>query len=162
MRDATGIIFDVTTVYVYACMYVYIYIYICICTRIIRVCMTSFMRTQPTLLFRTSANLPTNIVDFRGLDSSIMLYQRGGIPMSIGDFPESLSQAMLVGTMLVGGLDVLSSRGNVAALRAATFPGKHQSNISKGIRRQGNRLFCKEFQCFNIMPCRPMPLTVHF
>ena len=49
-------------------------------------------------------NLPTNIVDFRGLDSSIMLIQRGGILMSIGNLPESLSRAMLVGTMLVGGL----------------------------------------------------------
>ena len=28
--------------------------------------------------------------------------------MSIGDFPESLSQAMLVGVILVGGLGVLS------------------------------------------------------
>ena len=46
-------------------------------------------------------NLPTSIVDFRGFDSSIILVQRGGIPMSKGNFPESWSQAMLVGTMLV-------------------------------------------------------------
>ena len=39
----------------------------------------------------------TNIVGFRGFDSSMILIQRGGILMSIGDFPESLSQAMLVG-----------------------------------------------------------------
>ena len=52
-------------------------------------------------------NLPTNIVDFRGLDSSIILIIRGGIPMSIRDFQEDLSQAMLVGVMLVGGLCVL-------------------------------------------------------
>ena len=51
-------------------------------------------------------NLPTNIVDFRGVDSSTILILRGGILMSIGDFPESLSQAMLVGTMLVGRLGV--------------------------------------------------------
>ena len=44
-------------------------------------------------------NPPTNIVDFRGLDSSIILIQRDGILMSIGDFPESLSRAMLVGIM---------------------------------------------------------------
>ena len=30
--------------------------------------------------------------------------------MSIGDFPESLSQAMLVGTMLVGGLGAFYMR----------------------------------------------------
>ena len=36
-------------------------------------------------------------MDFRGFDSSIILILRGGIPRPIGDFPESLSQAMLVG-----------------------------------------------------------------
>ena len=35
-----------------------------------------------------------------------MLNLRGGIPRPIGDFPESLSQAMLVGIMLVGRLGV--------------------------------------------------------
>ena len=52
-------------------------------------------------------NIPTNIVDFRRFDSSIILNVRGGILMSIRNFPESLSQAMLVGTMLVGRLGVL-------------------------------------------------------
>ena len=41
-----------------------------------------------------------------GLTQAILI-SRGGIPMSIGAFPESLSQAMLVGVMLVGGLGVL-------------------------------------------------------
>ena len=36
-------------------------------------------------------------MDFRGFDSSIILILRVGIPTSIGDFPESLSQAILVG-----------------------------------------------------------------
>ena len=53
-----------------------------------------------------TANHPTSIMDFRGLDSSIILISSGGILMSIGNFPESLSQAMLVGVMLVGGLGV--------------------------------------------------------
>ena len=53
----------------------------------------------------STPNPPTNIVDFVGFDSSTILIQRG-VLMSIGDFPESLSQAMLVGTMLVGGLGV--------------------------------------------------------
>ena len=52
-------------------------------------------------------NLPTNIVDFRGFDSSVLLILRGGILRSIGNFPEILSQAMLVGIMLVGKLGVL-------------------------------------------------------
>ena len=56
---------------------------------------------------RYTPNLPTNIVGFRGLDSSIMLFARGGILMSIGDIPESLTRAMLVGTMLVGRLGVV-------------------------------------------------------
>ena len=51
-------------------------------------------------------NPPTNIVDVRGFDSSIILISRGGILMFIGNLPESLSQAMLVGTMLVGRLGV--------------------------------------------------------
>ena len=55
---------------------------------------------------RATPNPPTNIVGFRGLDCSIMLIQRGGILMSIGKLPESLSRVMLVGTMLVGGLGV--------------------------------------------------------
>ena len=40
-------------------------------------------------------NLPTNMVDFRGFDSSKIL--TGGILMSIGKFLESLRQAMSVG-----------------------------------------------------------------
>ena len=46
-------------------------------------------------------NLPTNIADFRGFYSSIILIIRGGILVSIGIFLESLSQAMLVGVVLV-------------------------------------------------------------
>ena len=51
-------------------------------------------------------NLRTNIMDFRGFDSSIILILRGGILMSIEDFPKSLSQTILVGIMLVGRLGV--------------------------------------------------------
>ena len=40
----------------------------------------------------TTPNLPTNIVDFGGFDSSTILILRGGILTCIGDFPESLSQ----------------------------------------------------------------------
>ena len=47
-------------------------------------------------------NLPTKILCFRGSDSSIILTVRGGFVMSVGDFPESLSQQLLVGIMLVG------------------------------------------------------------
>ena len=37
-----------------------------------------------------------------------------------------------------------------------------KSYISKGIWREGIGSFCKEFRCFNTMPCRHMPLLVHF
>ena len=53
-----------------------------------------------------TANPPTNIVEFRGFDSSVILIVRGGIPRPIGDFPESLSHAILVGIILVGRLGV--------------------------------------------------------
>ena len=45
-------------------------------------------------------------MDFRGFDSSIILILRGGIPGPIGNSPESLSQATLVGIILVGRLGV--------------------------------------------------------
>ena len=53
-----------------------------------------------------TANLHANIMDFRGLDSSIIIHLRGGIPRPKGNFPESLSQAILVGIILVGRLGV--------------------------------------------------------
>ena len=64
-----------------------------------------------------AANLPTNIVDFGGFASSIMLCLRGGILMSIGDFPEDSSQAMLVGIMSVGRLGVHRSLWSESALK---------------------------------------------
>ena len=55
---------------------------------------------------RHTPNPPTNIVNFRGFDSSIISFLRGGILRPIGNFPEILSQAMLAGIMLVGRLGV--------------------------------------------------------
>ena len=52
------------------------------------------------------ANLRTKPLDFRGFDSSTILILRGGILRSIGNFPESFSQAILAGRLLVGGLGV--------------------------------------------------------
>ena len=54
-----------------------------------------------------TANLRTQTMDFRGLDSSRILIVRGGILMSIGNFPESLSQAILVGIISGSRLGVL-------------------------------------------------------
>ena len=58
---------------------------------------SSVLRAQGALVASATANPPTNILDFRGFDSSIMLFFRGGILMSIGNSPESLSQVILVG-----------------------------------------------------------------
>ena len=64
-------------------------------------------RRQGVPRARSSTNLRTNIVGFGGFGSSIVLILRGGILMSIGDFPESLSQAIIVGIMLVWRLGVV-------------------------------------------------------
>ena len=55
---------------------------------------------------RTMGNLRTKIMDLRGFDSSSILIPRGGILMSIGDLQEGLSQAILVGIIVVGRLGV--------------------------------------------------------
>ena len=51
-------------------------------------------------------NLCTNIMELRRFDSSKILISRCAIPRPIGNVPESLSQAILVGIMLVGKLCV--------------------------------------------------------
>ena len=43
-----------------------------------------------------TASLRTRILDFRGFDSSRTLILRGGMLMSMGNFPGSLSQGILV------------------------------------------------------------------
>ena len=94
-----------TYVYVYIHIYIYTYIYIYIYTYT-HIYIYIYIYINTNIAF--TANLRTNIMDFRGFYSSIILIQRGGILMSIGDFPESLSQAILVGIMLVGRLAYVS------------------------------------------------------
>ena len=98
----------VTYVYVHIYIYIYIYTHLClfVCLLILlyspaarkvlaaeaghrRCCCCASAEVGPTC----TANLPNNIVDFRGFDSSVV----GGIPSPIGKFLESLIQAMLVG-----------------------------------------------------------------
>ena len=60
-------------------------------------------------------------MDFR-IDSSIILILRCGIPRPIGNSPESLSQVILVGVMLVGGLGVhLAETAHLVASTWAFF-----------------------------------------
>ena len=77
---------------------IYIYIYIC----------THMYITRWGLCpeHRGLANLRAKILDFRWLYSSIIWILRGGILMLIGNLPESLSQGILVGIILVGRLGV--------------------------------------------------------
>ena len=51
-------------------------------------------------------HLRTKILDFRRFDSSIILILLGGNPRPLGNFPEMLSQQILVGIILVGRLGV--------------------------------------------------------
>ena len=68
-----------------------------------------------------TTNFCTKITDFRGFDSSIVLMLRGGIPRPIGKFPESFSQAILIGVILVGRLGVTeSTRGQPASQQPLT------------------------------------------
>ena len=53
-----------------------------------------------------TANLRTKTLDCRGLDSSRIWILRGGIPRSVGNFPETPSQRILAGIILVGRLGV--------------------------------------------------------
>ena len=97
----------------YACVCIYIYIY-----TYIRGSGGDFARrpplrglprgpTRPGHKIYCTPNLPTSIVGLRGPDSSVILILRGGILRPIGNFLESLSQVMSVGTLLVGRLGVL-------------------------------------------------------
>ena len=100
-------------IYIYIYIYtfnIYIYIYmniICKNSTIIYACIklhydifhdiTSCYNMLCYVMLSYTPNLPTNIVDFRGFDSSTILVLRGGTLMSVGNSPESLSQAMLGG-----------------------------------------------------------------
>ena len=85
-------------------------------------------------------NLPTSITDLRGFDSSIILITRGQIPRPIGDFPESLTQAMFVGAMLVGGLAVRVDP--FMARDEGLFVGQlGASGVSAGLERLPRHIF---------------------
>ena len=78
------------------CVYIYIYIYRS----------PSRAHAPRARAGERTANLSTKTLDFRGSDSSIVLIVRGGILRSTGNSSESLSQAILVGIILVGRLGI--------------------------------------------------------
>ena len=87
-----------------------------------------------------TVNLRTKIMDFTGFDSSRILSLRGVILMSIGDFPESLSQLILVGIILVGrlGIGACPIDDCFVSLNASLFAGL-KPRMSGSIREQDNR-----------------------
>ena len=93
-------------------------------------------RTSATcrrLRLRATANLRTNIMDFRGFDSSMILIIRAGIPRPMGNFLESLSQAILVGIMLVGRLGVSRHVQTVRLTSRARVSSMHKADVTHGI-----------------------------
>ena len=95
----------------YICIYIYIYIYILYRNIVFGIESQGAQLPRAARIRGASnaANLRTQILDFRGLDSYIILNLRVGIIMSTGSFPESLSQAILAWICLVGRLGVLAS-----------------------------------------------------
>ena len=93
-----------------------------------------------------AANLRTKILDLRGFDSSIILNLRGGTIMSIGEVPESLSQAFVVGISLVGRLGVrCASRvlhAELLLLLAQARRGQQRARgpVQRGARRSSPEL----------------------
>ena len=99
--------------------------------------------------------------DFRGFDSSGILILRGGIPSPIGNFPESLSQAILVGVILVGRLGVRAARGRVSGA-SPFFAGDVGAFVERRTASQGTvptpRLASPRLASpRHAMPCHPMP-----
>ena len=95
------------------CVYIYIYIYI-----------SSGAALSPG----GTANLRTKILDFRGFDSSRILILRGGIPRPIGISPEIVSQAILVGMILVVRLGVGIGRGSCRRSVRSNYYDNYNNN----------------------------------
>ena len=100
-----------TSLSLYTCIYIYIYIYIYITPRIVR----APHRGRPGGRDLYTASLRTKILDFGGFDAGRILILRGGIPRPIGNFLESLSQAILAGILLVGRLGVARYSGGATS-----------------------------------------------
>ena len=81
-------------------------------------------------------NLRTETLDFRGFDSIRILSLRGGVLMSIGDFPETLSQEILAGRILVGRLGVA--------------PSSRQLSMQTSARTGFNYILSS---CLSFLPC---------
>ena len=79
--------------------------------------------------------------------------------MSIGDFPESLSHAMLVGTMLVGGLGVPVPVKKTPLRRRRTLGKVSLKNTKSGAGEEFLLLFCRaEARAKGVFFCSQTPV----
>ena len=86
----------------------------------------------------STANLRTKAQGFRGFDLIRILISRGGTLMFIGNFPESLSQRILAGIILVGRLSVAAARAP-RSWSSSPAPGTRCCGCSRSSRTQGAR-----------------------
>ena len=84
---------------------------------------TELHRQSASVMRHATANLRTKIPDFRRFDSIRILVLMGGIPRPIWEFPEGLSQATLVGIILVGRLGVHDGYPSVTTSRGRGILG---------------------------------------
>ena len=106
-------------------------------------------------ILRTTANLRTKIPDFRGLDSSRILIVRGGIPRPLDNFPELLSQRILVGTILVGRLGVYYD-----ITRCQTISVSQRTVVTMYIMCAHGIVYCwhrPSACCSPLLPLLPLP-----
>ena len=92
--------------------------------------------------FSCAANLRTNMIDIRGFDSSMMLILRCGIPRPMGNFPESLSQAIWDnGSREIGRISLFKLL-DLCASSLRRGSSLHRSKLN-GWSPKGNKLYRK-------------------
>ena len=79
-----------------------------------------------------TANLGTKILDFRGFDSRGVLILMGGIILSIGNLPETMSRRILAGIILVGRSGDYLSRDNLSREIMVAHRGRSPSEARLG------------------------------
>ena len=93
------------------------------------------------------------------VDSSIILILRGGILMSVGNFPETLSQGILVGILGVwtGAVRIGTTSSRTLKQRFPDFQKCTSKGMTTGRSVETQEFLTKEKEP---MPCRHMPLPM--
>ena len=98
-REITIISLSLSNIYIYVCIYIYIYIFIYVCTHIIvldgwsnvsgrRHVHAHRARHLGGRLALATVSSQTKNLDFGGVGSNMFLSLLGGIPRSVGRFPD--------------------------------------------------------------------------